>query len=119
MVHFCVNTTSLLESRERVTYFAVFRERGAAWDISRPMKEQERWAEHAAFMNALAGDGFVVLGGPLGDGSRILLVVNAESEDAIRARLAADPWTPMQLLRIAGIEPWQILLGDAPSRSDR
>jgi uncharacterized protein YciI len=73
--------------------------------------EQEKWAEHAAFMNALADDGFVVLGGPLGDGARILLIIDAESEGAIQTRLAADPWTPTDLLRIAKVERWEILLG--------
>ena len=100
-------------------YFAVFRERGAAWDGSRAMAEQPRWAEHAAFMNALADEGFVVLGGPVGDGHRILLIVNAEGEDAIEARLAADPWTPMQLLRLVRIEPWRILLGTPPAATSR
>jgi uncharacterized protein len=76
------------------------------------MAEQERWAEHAAFMNALADDGFVVLGGPLGDERSFLLIVDADDEEAVEARLAADPWTPMGLLRLAKIEPWQILLGD-------
>lgn len=95
-----------------MTYYAVTRERGAAWDASRPMAEQERWADHAAFMNALVDDGFVVLGGPLGEGLTILLFVVAQSEEAVHARLAEDPWTPMGLLRIAKIEPWQILLGD-------
>jgi len=94
-------------------YFAVIRERGEAWDGSRSMPEQEKWAEHAAFMNALADDGFVVLGGPVGDGARILLIVDAESEEAIHARLAADPWTPMGLLRTVTVERWEILLGDA------
>jgi uncharacterized protein YciI len=75
------------------------------------MPEQEKWAEHAAFMNALADDGFVVLGGPLGDGARILLIIDADSEGAIQTRLAADPWTPMGLLRIAKVERWEILLG--------
>jgi uncharacterized protein YciI len=75
------------------------------------MPEQEKWAEHAAFMNALAEDGFVVLGGPLGDGARILLIIDADSEGAIQTRLAADPWTPMGLLRIAKVERWEILLG--------
>jgi uncharacterized protein YciI len=98
-----------------VSYFAVVRERGPAWDPTRPMAEQAGWAEHAAFMNALADDGFVVLGGPLGDGPRVLLAIEAASEEAIRARLAADPWTPMGLLTIASIEPWRILLG---GRSD-
>jgi uncharacterized protein YciI len=93
-------------------YFAVTRERGEAWDGSRSMSEQEQWAEHAAFMNALVDDGFVVLGGPVGDGARILLIVEAENEQAIHARLAADPWAPMGLLRIATIERWEILLGD-------
>jgi len=45
----------------------VIRERGDAWDASRPMAAQEDWREHAAFMNALVGDDFVILGGPLGD----------------------------------------------------
>jgi hypothetical protein len=45
-------------------------------------------------MNALAAEGFVVLGGPLGEGPEVLLIVDAPSEDAIRARLAADPWSP-------------------------
>jgi len=67
--------------------------------------------KHAAFMNALAEDGFVVLGGPLGDGARILLIIDADSEGAIQTRLAADPWTPMGLLRIAKVERWEILLG--------
>ena len=92
-------------------YYAVVRERGSAWDASRPMREQEAWAEHAAFMDGLADSGFVVLGGPLGDGRNTLLIVDSESEGAIHARLAADPWTPMDLLRVAKVEPWHVLLG--------
>jgi len=33
---------------------------------------------------------------------------NAQEE--IEARFAADPWTPMKLLRLVSIEPWEILL---------
>ena len=80
------------------------------------MREQNGWDEHAAFMDALVDDGFVALGGPLGDGAEFLLIVDAESEQAVEARLADDPWTPMGLLRIARIERWEILLGD-PSRT--
>lgn len=32
------------------------------------MREQALWAEHAKFMDALTAEGFVVLGGPLGEG---------------------------------------------------
>ena len=55
------------------------------------MADQDEWAEHAAFMNALAEEGFVVLGGPLGDEQRILLVVDADSKEEIKRRLADDP----------------------------
>ena len=98
-------------SQRSATYYAVLRERGENWDTRLPMRQQEQWDEHAAFMNALADDGFVVLGGPLGDGEKIfLLIIAAESEQAIEARLADDPWTPLGLLRIAKVERWEILL---------
>jgi uncharacterized protein YciI len=92
------------------SYFVVTRVRGAAWDASRPMREQERWPEHARFMDELAARGFVVLGGPLGGGRRILLICDADDEDAVRTRLAADPWSATGLLDVAGVEPWAILL---------
>ena len=92
-------------------YFAVTRERGPAWNSSLSMREQKRWNDHAAFMDALAEEGFVVLGGPLGEGEkRFQLIINADSENAIERRLAADPWTRMKLLQIIKIEPWEILL---------
>ena len=93
-------------------HYIVIRERGAAWDASRPMREQDGWDAHARFMDALAAEGFIVLGGPLGDGSRFLHVVRAAGEDEIRARLEDDPWTPPGLLRLGRVERWQILLGD-------
>jgi hypothetical protein len=114
--HWCYHGANappdLFEGRP-LQYFVVTRERGPAWDSSRSMREQERWAEHAAFMDALAEEGFVLLGGPLGEGLRFLLIIDTDSEEAIATRFAADPWTPMGMLRIAKIERWQILLGDA------
>jgi uncharacterized protein YciI len=75
------------------------------------MRAQPQWAEHAAFMNALAAEGFIVLGGPLGSGEEVfLLIVNAPDEATVRARLAADPWTASGLLDIKAVDPWTILL---------
>ena len=91
-------------------YFAVRRVRGPAWDRALPMRSQVLWAEHAVFMNALAAEGFVVLGGPLGPGEEVLLIIDSVSEDALRTRLAADPWSEAGLLEIGRVEPWTVLL---------
>jgi hypothetical protein len=42
-------------------FAVVQRQRGPKWDVSRPMEEQERWDEHAAFMNALVRLGLYLL----------------------------------------------------------
>ena len=41
---------------------------------------------------------------------RVLLVTEAESERDVAGRLAQDPWMPMGILRVARIEPWEVLL---------
>jgi uncharacterized protein YciI len=94
--------------------FALTEVSGPNWDPSRARREQEGWDEHAAFMDGLVDDGFVILGGPLGDGDRVLLVVEAADEDEIQARFAADPWLPMGILKIETIEPWTIWLDGRP-----
>jgi uncharacterized protein YciI len=98
------------------TYFAVSESQGPKWDSSRPRRRQDKWDEHAAFMDALVEDGFVVLGGPVGNGDDVLLILRADSEAEIEARLAEDPWLPMEVLRIAKIDRWQIWLG-SPART--
>jgi hypothetical protein len=65
-------------------------------------------------MNDLHRDGFVVLGGPLEETIDVLLIVRAQSEEEITGRFAQDPWTPMDLLRITRIDPWNLRLGILP-----
>jgi uncharacterized protein YciI len=92
-------------------FYLVEQVRGPAWDHSKGRREQPGWDEHAAFMDALVEDGFVVLGGPIGegDGKNALLVVDAESEEAVRVRLAHDPWIG-EMLTIESIRPWSVWL---------
>ena len=97
-------------SQSSTMYYAVFRERVDHWHTRIPMRQQEQWDEHAAFMDALVDEGFIVLGGPIGDGEKVLLIVVAESEQTIERRFADDPWTSLGLLRTISIEPWEILL---------
>jgi uncharacterized protein len=92
-------------------YFLVKRAHGTSWDSSRMRREQQGWDEHAAFMDELVSEGFIVLGGPVGegDGHSALLVVEADSEAKVRERLADDPWGE-NMLATDSIEPWTIFL---------
>jgi len=74
------------------------------------MREQSGWEEHAHFMDELVESGFLLLGGPLEGERETLHIVKAESEDAIRQRLAQDPWAANGMLTPTGIERWTILL---------
>ncbi len=82
---------------------------GPEWDRSKPLEEQSGWPAHASFMDELVDTGFVVLGGPLADEHRVVLAVEAESEDAVHAVLARDPWSETHL-RTDTVEPWTIRL---------
>ena len=90
-------------------FLVVLRRSGPEWDHSRPLEEQSGWAEHASFMDGLVDDGFVVLGGPLADEHRVAHAVEAESEEAVRATLARDPWSETHL-QVDTIDPWTIRL---------
>jgi uncharacterized protein YciI len=94
-----------------VRYLIVTRVRGNAWEPSRSLDEQDCFAEHASFMNALVAEGFIVLGGPLDDEQSTLLIVDAADAEAVAARLAGDPWTVMGLLEVRSVQEWEILLG--------
>jgi hypothetical protein len=90
--------------------FAVTMVHGPRWDPARPIREQDGWDGHAAFMDELVEDGFVIIGGPVGQGERALLAVEAPGEREIRARLRDDPWGPAGLLHIGAVEPWALWL---------
>ena len=87
---------------------------GPEYDRSRPRREQRGWDEHAAFMDRLLAEGFVVLGGPIGDGGKVMLVVEAADEEEVRRRLGPDPWAPMGVLVIGSAQPWTIWLDSRP-----
>jgi hypothetical protein len=90
-------------------FLVVLRRAGPEWDRSKPMEEQSGWDEHASFMDGLVDDEFLVLGGPLADEVRVAHAVEAESEEAVRATFARDPWSETHLV-VDSIEPWTIRL---------
>lgn len=106
--------------------FAVTIIRGPSWDGSRGIREQRAWDAHAAFMDGLVEQGFILLGGPVGDQRQTLHVVEAADEQEVRRRLAEDPWAHDGLLQVGSIRPWALWLdfrtvprGGATSLSSR
>jgi uncharacterized protein YciI len=99
----------MIES-DRKRLFVVRVERGGPWDWSRELRAQDGWDEHARFMNGLVADGLILLGGPLEGDREVLHVVDASSEEEIRARFAEDNWAQNGMLEVKSIERWTILL---------
>ena len=97
-------------------YYLVTQAYGPAWDHSRGRREQDGWDAHAAFMDELVEEGVIVLGGPVGEGNGddVLLVFDLDSEEAVRARLAEDPWAG-DMLTPRSVEPWSVWLRAAPN----
>ena len=80
------------------------------------MEQQSRWGEHAAFMDRLVDDGFVLLGGPLTDDeTRAILVVQADDENAVRSTLTDDPWHESHLV-VESVDAWTIRLDGLRAR---
>ena len=99
-----------------MTFFVVLRRRGPDWDPSRPLEGQSGWEEHATFMDDLVERGVVVLGGPLADEHRVVLVIEAESESGVHETLSMDPWSGSHLV-VDSVDGWTIRLDGRPGRA--
>jgi hypothetical protein len=85
--------------------FAVRLVHGPNWDPRRPIRGQDRWDEHAAFMDGLVDDGFIILGGPVGvaQAAQERCARRAPGRHAGSARTPTDvPATAARAQRIRG-----------------
>jgi uncharacterized protein YciI len=77
-------------------------------------REQPFWDEHAAFIDQLVAEGFILMGGPLVDEGEMphgaLLIVNAEDENEVREKLKNDPWFEHGILKLESVKRWQIFI---------
>lgn len=92
-------------------FFAVILSRGSSWNDSARIEDQTDWEAHAAFMDGLVEEGFIILGGPLEGTRDVLHIVRALGDSEIAERLADDPWQRSGLLGVKQISPWWIRLG--------
>ena len=94
--------------------FIVISSAGPSRDHSKDTREQPFWDEHAAFIDQLVADGFVLMGGPLVDETGLprgaLLIVNAEDENEVRENLKNDPWFDRGILKLESVTRWQIFI---------
>jgi uncharacterized protein YciI len=91
------------------TFHVVIHRSGPDYDLSLPLEQQSGWGEHAAFMDGLVDSGFLVLGGPLEDGYRVVHVAEAASVDEVRETLARDPWSGTHLV-VDSVDAWTLRL---------
>ena len=90
------------------------RSRGTLGRQPTSLRQQEQYEEHMAFLDALADDGFVILGGTLGEREeQFLFIFAAENAGAVEARLADDPWTRLGIVRTVSVERWNITVQSA------
>src|SRR5436190_14379135 len=69
-------------------------------DPSKGTREQPLWDEHAAFIDQLVAEGFILMGGPLIDEDGAMLIVNADDENEVREKLKNDPWMKHGVLKL-------------------
>jgi len=70
--------------------FFILRTRGAGWDREKTLEEQDGWPAHLQFMDRLAQEGFITLGGPL-DGTPNTLL---RSEERRVGKECRSRWSP-------------------------
>ena len=90
--------------------FVAISSAGPDRDFSKDTREQPFWDEHAAFIDKLVADGFILMGGPLVDEGGSLLIVNADDENEVREKLKDDPWREHGILKLESVKRWQIFI---------
>ena len=88
--------------------------RGGPWDFTKDMRMQEGWDAHAAYMDGIFDEGFLLLAGPIEGDKETMWVVKADSREEILERMKQDPWSPNGMLTPTTIERWDIVMDRLP-----
>lgn len=89
-------------------------QRGGPWDWSKDMRQQAGWDGHAAYMDGIFDEGWLLLAGPIAGDKETMWVVQAQSEDEVRKRMKDDPWSRNGMLTPTRIERWDIVMDRLP-----
>ena len=90
--------------------FVVISSAGPKRDLSKGTREQLLWDEHAAFIDQLVAEGFILMGGPFVDEGGSMLIINADDENEVREKLKSDPWMKHCVLKLESVKRWRIFI---------
>ena len=90
--------------------FVTISSSGPKRDLSKDTREQSFWDEHAAFIDQLVAEGFILMGGPFVDEGGAMLIVSAEDESEVFEKLRNDPWMKHGLLKLESVKRWEIFI---------
>lgn len=93
------------------TTFVALSAAGPKRDLTKGTREQPYWDEHARFIDGIM-EGFILMGGPFEDEGGAMLIVRAETVDAVREKLKPDPWYAYGILQLQGIHRWDIFIDE-------
>ncbi|MGZ3141751.1 YciI family protein [Lentzea chajnantorensis] len=66
---------------------------------------------HREYIASLAEKGVVLAAGPYSDDTGALIIYEAADETALQEIIAADPYTPANVVTKWDVRPWNALLG--------
>lgn len=90
--------------------FVVLSSAGVHRDLSKGSREQPFWDEHGAFIDGLVDEGFIIMGGPIVEEGGAMLIVSADGEADVRAKLKHDPWYEQGILQLDSVKRWEIFI---------
>jgi uncharacterized protein YciI len=94
--------------------FVVLSAAGPQRDLTKGAREQPHWDDHARFIDGIT-EGFILMGGPFESEGGAMLIVRAESEADVRAKLQPDPWYAQGILQLRSIHRWDIFIDERAS----
>jgi uncharacterized protein YciI len=89
---------------------------GPTWR-SGGVREQPGWDEHAAFVDRLVDEGTFVMGGPFGDNSGSLVLLEGVDEAEARAIVADDPFLHNGVFVLEDVRTWDVFVDELANRA--
>jgi uncharacterized protein YciI len=90
---------------------------GPTWS-SGGVREQPRWDEHAEFIDTLIADGTFVMGGPFGDNSGSMSLLEGVDAGEARRIIAKDPFVENGVFVLDDVREWDVFVDELTGRDE-